>query len=48
MRIHFLLCGSGRPIFENSRRGRMEDWQELAQGYGVDKALIWILGATSS
>lgn len=26
----------------------MEDWQELAQGYGVDKALIWILGATSS
>ena len=40
MKIHFLLCGSGRPIFENSRRGRMEDWQELAQGYGVAKALI--------
>lgn len=46
MKIHFLLCGSGRPIFE--RRDRMEYSEEMAQGYGVAKALIWILAATSS
>ena len=48
MKTRFLLCGSGKPIFENGRRGRMEDGQELAHGYGVAKALVWILGATSS
>lgn len=41
MKTRFLLCGSGRPILEK-RRGRMENWQETAKGYGVAKALILI------
>lgn len=48
MKIHFPLCGLGRLVFENSRRGRMKCWQEPDQRYGVPKALIWILSATSS
>lgn len=48
MKIHFLLCGSGRPIFVNSRRHRMEDRQEQENECGVDKVLNWILGTITS